>query len=229
MSRRMRFLTAAHCLVLAGLTAPSVASAQEFSGEIGIATENVAKGLGKSGGDPSASASFEAGHGDFYAGVSGSTVDIAQGADVEIIATVGYAPKIGAYKFDFSALHRTLSGAPAGYDDQFMEYQADVSRDVGPVGVRMRINYSPDTSGPTGEAWWLEAQGSMAIDASTRASIAVGQRITDGSTAYVAWNAGVKRKLTDRLALDVRWYDTDRHSLGERYEGRLVGALSLSF
>lgn len=229
MSRKTRSLTAASALVLAVLSAPSVVSAQDFSGEIGIATENVAKGLGKSGGEPSVSGSFEVGQGDFYAGVSGSTVDIAQGADTEIIATAGYAPTVGAYKFDFSVLHRTLLGSPAGYDDQFMEYQADVSRAVGRVGLRLRVNYSPDSSGSTEEAWWVEAQGGVALSPRTRATVALGQRTTDGQTAYLAWNAGVKQKLTDKLALDVRWYDTDEHSLGERYESRLVGALTLSF
>ena len=229
MSRRTRSSTAYLALIVAALTVPAAAAAQDFSGDIGIATENVAKGLGKSGGDPSLSGSFEVGQADFYAGVSGSTVDIAQGADTEIVATVGYAPQVGAYKFDVSALHKTLFGSPAGYDDRFMEYQVDVSRAVGPVGVRLRLNYSPDTSGSTGEAWWLEAQGGMALGARTRATAALGERITDGSTAYLAWNAGVKRKLTDQIALDVRWYDTDQHALGERYEGRLVGALSLSF
>jgi uncharacterized protein (TIGR02001 family) len=229
MSRRMRSFTALSTLLFAALTAPAIADAQDFGGSIGVATENVAKGLGKSGGDPSVSGSFEVAQGDFYAEISASTVDIAQGADTETVATVGYAPEIGAYKFDFSALHKTLSGSPAGYDNRFMEYQADVSRAVGPVGVRLRANYSPDTSGSTGEAWWFEAQGGMALDARTRATVALGERITDGSTAYVAWNAGVKRKLTDKIALDVRWYDTDQHALGERYEGRLVGALTLSF
>jgi uncharacterized protein (TIGR02001 family) len=229
MSRRTRSYTALPAIIIAMTAAPAVAGAQDFSGEIGVATENVGKGLGKSGEEPSVSGSFEVARGDFYAGLSGSSVDIAQGADTEIVLTVGYAPKIGAYKFDFSAMHKTLDGAPIGYDRRFMEYQADVSRSLGPVGLRMRVNYSPDSSGGTGEAWWLEAQGGIALGARTRATVALGERITDGDTAYLAWNAGVKRTLTDKIVLDVRWYDTDSHALGERYDGRLVGALTLSF
>jgi len=206
-----------------------VAGAQDFSGEIGVATENTGKGLGKSGGEPGVFGAVAVNQGDFYAELSGLSVDIAQGADTEMVATVGWAPKVGVWSFDVSAMHKTLLGSPAGYDDTFMEYQADVSRTIGRVGLRMRVNYSPDTSGGTDEAWWLEAQGGVALDSRTRATIALGERITDGDVAYLAWNAGVKRKLTDALALDVRWFDTDSHALGERYEGRLVGSLTVSF
>lgn len=216
-------------LIAASGSFAGAAVAQDFSGEISVATENTGKGLGKSGGEPGISGGVAVAQGDFYAELSGLSVDIAQGADTEMVATVGYAPKVGAWSFDVSAMHKTLVGAPAGYDNTFMEYQADVSRAVGRVGLRMRVNYSPDTSGGTEEAWWLEAQGGIALDGRTRATIALGERITDGDVAYVAWNAGVKRKLTDALALDVRWYDTDSHALGERYEGRLVGSLSVSF
>ena len=214
--------------VIAACAFPTLASAQSFDFTAGVATENVGKGLGKSDGEPSVSASIAAGHGDFYAGVSGASIDIAQGADTEIVATVGYAPEIGGFEFDFSAMHKTLSGAAAGYDNRYMEYQADVSRDVGPVGVRLRVNYTPDGSGGTDEAWWVEAQGGVAIDNRTKATVALGERITDTGTEYTAWNAGVKRKLTDQFALDVRWYDTDGHTFGERYEGRLVAALTFA-
>ena len=215
--------------LLIAAAVPGVAAAQSVDFTVGVASENVGKGLGKSGGEPSVSGEVGVGQGDFYASLSASTVDIAQGADTETVATVGYAPEIGAWKFDVSAMHKTLSGAPAGYDDRFMEYQADVSRAVGPVGLRMRVNYSPDSSGGTEEAWWVELQGGMALGARSRATVALGERTQNGERAYVAWNAGVKHKLTDKLALDVRWYDTDSHERGERYDGRLVGALSVTF
>ncbi len=216
---------------LAALLFASSAHAGEpdLSWEVGVATENVAKGLGKSGGDPSVSGAVGASLGSFYAEFSGSTVELGGGADGELVTTVGYAPEFGGFEFDFSAKHKVFTGTVAGYDNRFMEYQADVSRAIGPAGVRLRVNYTPDGSGSTEDAWWVEAQGSYALGSRTRASVAVGERSSETSAEYTAWNVGVKHKLTRQLAADLRWYDTDQHARGDRYEGRLVGALTYAF
>ncbi|MCP6172669.1 hypothetical protein NL400_27320, partial [Klebsiella pneumoniae] len=63
----------------------------------------------------------------------------------------------------------------------------------------------------------------------TKASAAIADRSADGGADYRAWNAGVKHKLTDALAVDLRWYDTDSHDLGDNYDGRLVAAATYSF
>ena len=44
---------------------------------------------------------------------------------------------------------------------------------------------------------------------------------------YNAWNVGAKQKLTDALAVDLRWYDTDSHELldarlGDYHHGELT-------
>ena len=54
-------------------------------------------------------------------------------------------------------------------------------------------------------------------------------RSADGGADYNAWNLGVKHNLSERWAIDARWYDTDSHALGDNYDGRLVGALSFNF
>lgn len=210
-------------------TLPAVATAQDFSGQIGVASEYIGKGLGKSAGDPSVFGSAEVEAGDFYANVFVSTAELSSGADSEIVSAIGYTPEVAGFDLDLSIVNRDLPGTRAGVDSNFMEYQADISRDLGPVAARLRINYTPDGFAATQEAWWIEAQGTIALDSRTKASAAIADRSADGGAEYVAWNVGVKRKLTDRIALDVRWFDTDGHSFGEAFEGRLVGALSFSF
>ena len=67
------------------------------------------------------------------------------------------------------------------------------------------------------------------MSAATKVSAAVANRMADGGIDYNAWNLGAKHRLTDTVALDLRWYDTDRHSAGEPYEGRLVASAAYSF
>lgn len=208
---------------------PAVATAQDFSGQIGVASEYVGKGLGKSAGDPSVFGSAEIEAGSFYASVFVSSAELSSGAHAEIVSAIGYTPEVAGFDLDLSIVNRDLPGTRAGVDSNYMEYQADISRKLGPVAARLRVNYTPDGFAATQEAWWVEAQGTIALDSRTKASAAIADRSADGGAEYVAWNVGVKRKLTDQIALDVRWFDTDGHSLGEAYEGRLVGALSFSF
>ncbi len=217
---------AAAGVVTVGL--PGAASAQDVNWQVGVASEYVGKGLGKSGGEPSVSGSVEIGAGQAYASVFASTAELSQGAHAEIITTIGWRPTVGAVKLDLAVLNRDLPGNRPGVDSNYFEYQADATRAFGRVSTRLRVNYTPDGYAATKEAWWIELQGSMALDAKTRASVALADRSADGGADYLAWNAGVKRKLTDQIALDVRWYDTDSHSFGETYEGRLVAALSFS-
>ncbi|HYC97557.1 TorF family putative porin [Brevundimonas sp.] len=229
-SRRARFT---RLPILAGLLAvcalPAAAAAQSFEGQVGVASEYVGKGLGKSDGEPSVSGSVEVGSGGFYASVFASTAKLGSGADAEVISAVGYRPEFAGFEFDLQVMNRDLPGSNPGYDRNYWEYQADASRKLGPVSTRLRVNYTPDGAGSTREAWWIELQGGVALDSKTKATAAVADRLADGGAEYVAWNAGMKRKLTDNVTLDVRWFDTDGHSFGEAYEGRLVGSLALSF
>lgn len=214
--------------IIASLSA-ATASAQDFEGQVGVASEYLGKGVAKSDGDPSIFGSARIGGGDFYASVFVSSADLSQGSNAEIVTAIGYAPEVAGFGLDLSIINRELPGTRSGIDSNYMEYQADVSRAFGPVGARLRVNYTPDGFASTKEAWWIEAQGGVALDPRTRATVAVGERINDNGAEYIAWNLGVKRKLTDSVALDVRWHDTDGHTYGEAYEGRLVGILSLSF
>lgn len=219
--------TAAFAAVL--LAAGPAAADPEFSGQIGVASEYVGKGLGKSNGEIAWSAQAEVTEGDFHASVFVSTAELSQGSDSEIITTVGWAPEAFGFEFDFAALNRDLPGTRDGVDANYWEYQADVSRSIGPVSGRFRVNYTPDGFAGTEEAWWVEAQAAYKISGQTRASAALATRRAHGGADYTAWNVGVKHKLTDAIAVDVRWYDTDEHDLGDSYEGRLVGALTFAF
>lgn len=211
------------------LIAGPAAADPEFEGQVGVASEYVGKGLGKSNGEVAWSGQFEVSEGDFHASVFASTAELSQGSDSEIITTVGWAPEVAGFQLDLAVLNRDLPGTKAGVDSNYWEYQADISRSVGPVSGRFRVNYTPDGFAGTEEAWWVEAQAAYKISGKTKASAAVATRRAHGGADYTAWNVGVKQKLTDAVSLDVRWYDTDEHDLGDSYDGRLVAALTFAF
>lgn len=215
--------------IVTGVATPALSAEPVKIGlSAGLASEYTGKGLGKSDGDPAVSGEVEIGINGFYASVFASTMSNSQGADSEVVSSLGYQFDAASVDVDVSLVNRDLPGSRAGVDANYNELQADLSRGFGKVSTRLRVNWTEDGYGATREAWWTELQGVYALDAKTKASVALGSRRAHGGADYTAWNAGVKRKLGDNLALDLRWYDTDEHDLGEPYEGRLVAALTLS-
>lgn len=222
-------LSTAGPALAAGPTADPAPAGTRLTGTVGVASQYVSKGIGRSNGDMSASGSIELSRNGFYGSLFASSAELSQGSDAEIITTLGYRTTIADFGLDVAVINRDLPGTRAGIDANFTEYQADLSGQVGPVSTRLRVNYTADGFASTQEAWWIEFQGGIALDDKTRATAAIGDRTADGGAEYTAWNVGVKRKLPYDLALDVRWYDTDGHSFGDAYEGRLVAALTYSF
>lgn len=228
--------TAAHLIVVLTALASTCAlpaqaqsgPALDVSGQIGVASEFVGKGLGKSNGEISPFASVEIEAGAAYASVFVASAELAQGADAEIISAIGYRPKLGAISLDLSLINRDLPGTRAGVDSNFFEYQIDASRKFGPVNARLRINYTPDGFAATQEAWWTELQGTVSLDDQTKVSAAIADRTADGGASYVAWNVGARRKLTDRISLDLRYFDTDSPQISASYEDRVVASIALS-
>jgi uncharacterized protein (TIGR02001 family) len=206
-----------------------MAHAQTFSLDVGVASQYVGKGLGKSDEEVAPFAKAEIGYGQAYANLFVSSASGSQGFDSEIVTTLGWRPEAASFALDVAAINRELPGARAGVDSNFWEYQADAARKLGPVAARLRVNYTADGFAATKEAWWVELQGTVAVGAKTKASAAVAERSADGGADYKAWNLGMKHKLADAFAIDLRWYDTDSHELGDNYDGRLVAAATYSF
>lgn len=201
-----------------------------ITGQIGIASQYTGKGLGKSDEDPAAFGSVRWQTNGFYANAFVSEATSSRGADAEVILSAGYERELGDWDVDVVVMHRQMIGETIGVDSSYVEFQGDVSRALtDSISVRFRVNYSADGYGATEAAWWAEAQATVKLTSNDKLSAAYGQRRLDGGNDYDAWNVGVKHKFTPAISGDLRWYDTDRHDLGGRYDGRLVAALTFSF
>lgn len=214
----------------AALVCAAPALADPITGQVGIASEYIGKGLGKSDEEPAAFGSVRWTTNGFYVNAFESESTSTKGANAEVIVGAGYQSEINDWSIDVLVQHRQMIGETNGVDSGYVEFQGDVSRDLTDhISARMRVNYSADTYGTGEAAWWSEAQGTLKLTSADKLSIAYGIRRVDNGSDYNAWNIGVKHKFNAAVSGDLRWYDTDEHDLGSRYEGRLVASLSYSF
>lgn len=221
-------------LVLAAVAAAAIpagpALADPISGQVGLASQYLGKGLGKSDEDPAFFGSVRWAANGFYASGFASQAASSKGSDAEVIVNVGYARALGGWNLDGQVMYREMLNETNGVDSGFVEWQGDVSRDLTDrLSARLRLNYASDTYGAAEEAWWTEAQATLTLTSKDKLSVAYAQRRVDGGADYDAWNIGVKHKISPAVSADLRWYDTDGHEFGSRYEGRLVASVAYSF
>jgi len=202
-----------------------------WSVTFGGASDYRSKGASKSDGDPYGFVEVEWQTDDqqFYVAGAVASVKHSSGARAETDLTVGYRPEYAGFSFDFNAMYRVYPDANAGTDNDYWEFTADASRSIGPVSGRVRVQYSPDNAGGSHAFTWYEARVGYRITRQLRATAAIGQRDTEDSLDYTAWNVGATWRVEDHLDLDLRYYDTDRERFGPQYEDAVVGALTFNF
>lgn len=118
-------------------------------------------------------------------------------------------------------------GAPDGADYGYVELKGAVSRAVGPATLGAAVYWSPDFFGLDEEATYVEASASFAPADKWIVSGALGHQSLDVNDDYATWNAGVGYALTDHVAVDIRYYDTDVD--GPLSDGRAVAGLKFLF
>lgn len=214
----------------AAQSAPASSARDAWSFEVGAGTDNRSKGASKSGNDGYAfgSATWESADGLFYISPAAETIQ-AGGSNVEAEVAFGYQPEAFGYQFDFNVAYKNRLDANPGYDEDTIEFGANISRAIGPASARLQVQYSPDSAGATEAFTWVEGRLGWAFTPRLDGTVALGRREQDNSPDYTAWNAGVTYALTDALALDVRYYDTDAAEFGEQYEDGLVAELAYAF
>lgn len=227
----LRSLTIA--VLLTAAAAPALAQSApggDWSFEIGAGTDNRSKGASKSGNDAYVfgSSTWQSANGLFYVSPAVETID-AGGSDVEAEFVAGYQPEAFGYQFDFNVAYKNRLDANPGYDEDTVEFAANVSRAVGPARARLQVQYSPDSTGATEAFTWVEGRVGWAFSPKLDGTVALGRREQDNSPDYTAWNAGVTYALTDAIGLDVRYYDTNAAKYGEQYKEALVAEIAYAF
>jgi uncharacterized protein (TIGR02001 family) len=226
--------TATAALALLAIATPAAAQDAASSGSwtfvVGAATDNRSKAASKSDGDPFVwgEAEWESTSGMFYAGPSFETIK-SSGSELEVALNAGVRPEFAGFDLDLNVKHKWQIEANPGADADAWEFTADVKRSIGPASGRIRLQYSPDSTGAT-EAWtWAEARLGWDFTEKLYASAAIGRREQDNSIDYTGYDVGLNYALTRNLEAELRWYGTDADVPGEQYADSLVAGVSLAF
>lgn len=204
-------------------------SSWSFSGTAG--TDNRSKGVSKSDGEGFVgfAAEWTSESGLFYVSPAAETIKSSIGSELEVEVGAGIRPEFLGFDLDLNATHKWQVDANPGADDSAWEFTGDVKRSIGPASARLRLQYSPDGFGGTEEWTWVEGRLGWEFNDRLKGTAAVGRREQDNSVDYSAWNAGVTYDLTDKLELDVRWYDNDAGVPTEQYDSALVAVINVYF
>jgi len=103
------------------LASGGIAHAQSFGLDVGVASQYVGKGLGKSDEEAAPFAKTEVGYGLGYASVFVSSARGSQGFDSEIVTTLGWRPEAASFSFDLGVMNRADSHELGdNYDSRFV-------------------------------------------------------------------------------------------------------------
>lgn len=230
----IRTLTTA-AAALALLAAATPAAAQDaapgsWTFVVGAGTDNRSKAVSKSDGEAFVwgEAEWQSASGMFYAGPSFETIR-SSGSELEVALNAGIRPEFAGFDLDLNVKHKWQIDADPGADADAWEFTADVKRSIGPASGRIRLQYSPDSTGAT-EAWtWAEARVGWDFTEKLYASAAIGRREQDNSVDYTGYDIGLNYALTRNLEAELRWYGTDADIPGEQYADSLVAGVSFAF
>lgn len=226
----------AAALIVAGVFGEAMAQDQaqvstDVSFNLGVTSDYAFRGVSQTLDDPALQGGVDVSRGVFYAGTWASNVDFGDGqTDAEIDLYAGVRPQFAGLTWDMGAVGYVYAGQPDGADYSYVELKAAASRTVGAATLGAAVYYSPDFFGASeDEATYAEINGAYSPADRWTLSAALGRQWLSSTFDYTTWNLGAAYQMTDHLALDVRYFDTDEHGLGSTYESRLIASLKASF
>ena len=224
-------LAAAATAAMSGAAFAQDESPLDLSFNVGAATDYVWRGVSQTDESPQIYGGVDATVGMVYAGTWLSNVDFGTGndTDFELDLYAGIRPQLGPVALDLGIQYYGYINAPTGSDQDFVEFKLAGSVPVGPATVGAAVFWSDNFYGCTGNATYVELNGSSPIGEKFSVSGAVGHQDVDYDGDYTTWNLGVGYALTDFLGVDLRYHDTNEHDFGDLYESRVVLGLKAAF
>lgn len=224
-------ITVAAIAAIAAMTAaPALAQDLDLSFNVGAATDYVWRGVSQTDENPQLSAGVDTTLWSLgYAGAWISNVDFGNGTDAEFDLYAGVKPQVGPVTLDLGVIYYGYINQPSGPDQNFVELKAAGSMPIGPATLGAAVFYSDDFFGETGQATYVEVNGSIPVAEKISISGAVGRQNVDYDGDYTTWNLGAGYALNDVVGFDLRYHDTNEHGFGDLYGSRVVLAVKAVF
>jgi uncharacterized protein (TIGR02001 family) len=186
--------------------------------------------------------------GKFYAGTWASNVDFGDGTDTEIDVYAGYKPSYGIVNFDIGATLYTYLNQPNGSHLSLAEIKLAASAPLAKATIGAAVYASIDNYDSTGkkdtrfaDSLYAEINASYPLTETITLSGAMGNtKLAGGSFTtpsktvintdeYATLNVGATIAMTDNIAVDLRYWDTNRHDFGETFKAKTVASIKLTF
>ena len=213
-------------------TAAQAQDSPEFSFNVGVASDYVFRGFSQTDSKPQIYGGADVGIGIFYAGTWLSNVDFGDSTDMEYDLYAGFKPTLGPVSLDVGILRYGYTNQPDGADLDFWEGKVAGSVPAGKGTIGAAVYYTPENFNQTGQATYVELNGSMPLTDKLSVSGAVGHQSLEGPLDYETWNLGVGYAINDVFGIDLRYWDTNVEKADDPFKvssGRVVVGLKAAF
>ena len=189
-------------LLLAAMAIAAVSAGAAHAGDVtynlDVTSDYVFRGISQTNAKPAVQGGIDYAHGLFYAGTWASSVDFANGYELDLYA--GVKPVVGKTSFDFGVL--TYQYGESGFNTT--ELKAAVSHPFykGTIGAAYFNNVD------YGSTFYYEVNGSYPLTDKLSVSGAVGEQALSGAK-YSTGNIGLTYALSPKWSIDARYSDTN--------------------
>lgn len=210
-------------------TSPAPAAQPALTVNIGAVSEYRFRGVSQTMNDPAVQGGADLTWGMAYAGTWASNVDFGGPKHAEVDLYGGIRPTVAGFNLDIGAIAYLYPGQASGAHEDYVEAKFAASRPIGNATLGGAVYWSPEFFGKTGDAVYYEVNVAYKVNDRWSASGALGRQDVSYAGDYTTWNAGVTFQATPKIALDLRYIDTDGHSFGTIYGSTAVASIKATF
>jgi uncharacterized protein (TIGR02001 family) len=166
-----------------------------------------------------------------------------------VLLYAGWRPDWSGWNFDLGAIGRDYPGANTGHSGLFIEAQMSASQIIGPLQYGGRVFYTargsrlpgapPPITGASGAGTYFEFNGAYALRRNLKLSGAIGRQQNGYDTfdsvggrrsaSYNTWNLGLGYDLSEKLNLDLRYWNANGPKAETHLSSGLVASLTATF